>query len=334
MAKTRKPRLGRGLSSLMSTPVSVDPPPEAAAPAVPAAPEGSRSDVPPAARAMPKSQPHAAEAAAGQVGLVYIPLEQLEPNPHQPRQDFDAEAIASLAQSIGNQGLMQPLVVRPRKDVGGGYQIVAGERRWRAAREAGLDQVPAIVRELTDRQLAEWALVENLQREDLDPIERAEAFRGLVDRFGLTHDQIAQQVGVQRPTISNHLRLLDLQEEIQHAVRKGQLSGGHARALLGLSDPEARLALARRAIAGGWSVRMLESAVQRGVAGQSSAGSGQSPPQRPAHLADLEEQIAAQLQTKVRLKSGRKKGAGAITIEFYSLDEFDALLQRLGVNIK
>ncbi len=354
MAKTRKPRLGRGLSSLMSAPVAVQPPRESDGDTVDPSSGYDRNAGPDADRPSmvhgevdpQESPPPAHHAAHDGSPLVYIPLDCLEPNPHQPRQEFDPQAIESLAQSIRSQGLMQPLVIRPLvpRDADNSpgtvperAQIVAGERRWRAAREAGLDRVPAIVRDLTDRQLAEWALVENLQREDLDPIERAIAFRRLTDQFGMSHDEIATQVGIQRPTVSNHLRLLDLHDDLQQAVRRGQLSGGHARALLGLSDSEARLALGRRAIAGGWSVRMLEAAVKRAAsAGADPAEPATSPStrhQRPAHLSDLEDQIAAQLHTRVRLRSGRKKGSGSLTIEFYSLDEFDALLERLGVNL-
>jgi ParB family chromosome partitioning protein len=209
---------------------------------------------------------------------------------------------------------------------------VAGERRWRAAQQAGLERVPAVVRELSDRQLAEWALVENLQREDLDPIERARAFQRLVETFHVKHEDLAGRLGIDRSTLANTLRLLELPEPVQAAVQGKRLSAGHARALLALPDDESRIALAERAIAGGWSVRMIEAAVKR--AGATAAPTSDKPAtQRPAHLADLETQIAQQLNTKVHLKAGRKKGSGMLSISFYSLDEFDALLERLGVRI-
>ncbi len=246
---------------------------------------------------------------------------------------MDPAALEGLAQSIRQDGLMQPVVLRPLPGEAG-YQLVAGERRWRAAELAGLDQLPAIIRELDDRQLAEWAVVENLQREDLDAIERAEAFRRLVDQFNLSHEQVADRVGVQRSTVTNSLRLMELSESIQSAIRSGTLSGGHARALLGLSDVEARERLAQRAIAGGWSVRMVEAAVRRAAESTDASKASKSPSSRPAHLDDLEEQIGSQLGTKVAIKTTRKSGRGAITIQFYSLDQFDGLLERLGVELE
>jgi len=345
MAKQRKPRLGRGLSSLMSTPVSIQPPPEAPPPPpeegqdqpADASPSPATGNVEshPSGRhsegAMPADT--SGDGAPGPAdGLRYVSVEGIRPNPHQPRRAFDEGALARLATSIRQDGLMQPIVVRPAEE--GRYDLVAGERRWRAARQAGLDQVPAIVRDLSDRQLAEWALIENLQREDLNPIERAQAFRGLVEQFGLSHEQVAERVGRERSTISNLLRLLELDEGVQELVRLGQLSGGHARALLGLSDDAAQRQLARRAVAGGWSVRMTEAAVRRSVEGRSAKeGGGDDGRSGSAHLSDLEEQIGNQLQTKVRLKRGRKKGSGSITIAFYSLDEFDRLMEKLGVEV-
>ncbi|MHB1158445.1 MAG: ParB/RepB/Spo0J family partition protein [Phycisphaerales bacterium] len=274
-------------------------------------------------------------------GLIYLSIDAIRANPHQPRQAFDQEALQRLAESIRQDGLMQPIVVRPPRKEGhpklnGGtarYEIVAGERRWRAGQLAGLSQLPAIVRDLSDQQMAEWALIENLQREDLNPMERAEAFRGLIDQFGLSHEQVADRVGVERPTISNTLRLLDLHNDIQQMLRHNQLSAGHAKALLGLVDPMSQLGMARRAMAGGWSVRMVEAAVKRVTPGSDIRETLPKRGGRSAHIADLEQQIAAQLKTKVHIKSGRRKGSGTLCLDFYNLDQFDELLTKLGVRI-
>ena len=217
-------------------------------------------------------------------------------------------------------------------------RLAAGERRWRAAKLAGLDAIPALVRDLDDRQSAEWALIENLQREDLNPIERAEAFQHLIDQFKLTHDEIAQQVGVDRSTISNSLRLLFLQDDVRDLVRQDLLSGGQAKALAGLSDGDAQLRLADKAIRQGWSVRKLEEAVRAVAASAELTPDPDSKPgkpaRRPAHLADLEKQIGTALQTKVRIRPGRKKGTGTLQIDFFDLDQFDALLSRIGVEME
>jgi len=345
MAKAKKPRLGRGLSSLMSQPVAVSPPAAATDPADPTG-DGVEVGGADAAESAPGSPAAggAADLEAGSSsdggnasgvsadgGIQYLAIDAIEPNPHQPRQRMAPGPLRRLAESIRQDGVMQPIVVRPA-EAAGAYELVAGERRWRAAQEAGLDTLPAIVRELSDRQLAEWALVENLQREDLDAIEKARAFERVVETFHVKHDELASRLGIDRSTLANTLRLLELPEPIQRAVRDQHLAAGHARALLALPDDEARIALAERAIAGGWSVRMVEAAVKR--AASAAAPSPERPvAQRPAHLADLEAQIAQQLNTKVQLKSGRKKGSGALTLHFYSLDEFDALLDKLGVHL-
>ncbi|MFA7236934.1 MAG: ParB/RepB/Spo0J family partition protein [Phycisphaeraceae bacterium] len=357
MSKAKKPRLGRGLSSLMSIPVAVNPPVEVAsgkiAPTQVTSPDVTSPDVAASSglsehREAPAGSLKTAERMAEAGGLIYLAIDAIRANPHQPRQAFDPEALQRLAESIRQDGLMQPIVVRPRKEdprkldgATARYEIVAGERRWRAGQLAGLSQLPAIVRDLSDQQMAEWALIENLQREDLNPMERAEAFRGLIDQFGLTHEQVADRVGIERSTISNTLRLLDLHNDIQQMLRHNQLSAGHAKALLGLVDPMSQLGMARRAMAGGWSVRMVEAAVKRVTGGGDSGGAPGSgaelsrklPGGRSAHIADLEQQIAAQLKTKVHIKSGRRKGSGTLSIDFYNLDQFDELLGKLGVRI-
>ena len=223
---------------------------------------------------------------------------------------------------------MQPVVVRP---VGkGGYELVAGERRWRAARTAGLERIPALLRELDDRQLAEWALIENLQREDLNPIERAEAFERLGDGFGLSHEEIAARVGLERSTVSNLLRLLRLAGPVREMVVREALSMGQARALAGVDSPAEQQMLAERAVKEGMSVRQVEAAVKTLRQG----GEVKAPAKkalRAAYLDDLERQIGEQLSTKVQIKTARKKGAGTLSIDFYSIDQFDELLAKLGV---
>lgn len=341
-SKKRSPRLGRGLSSLMSSPVQVHPPVDGAAenaidphkpdaaggqdPQIVSGVAGQRPSTPPSTSAA-QSPPH----ADGRLGLTYVPVDCLRPNRHQPRQRFDEAGLKRLADSIRAEGVMQPIIVRPTGSGQDGYEIVTGERRWRAAQIAGLARIPAIVRDLNDRQLAEWALIENLQREDLNPIERAEAFSKLIDQFGLSHEEAGSRVGMDRSSISNHLRLLGLSEPVKQLIREGLLSMGQARALAGLSDVDQQRMLAERAVRQGMSVREVESAVRRFTKGGTISTKARQRSSSP-YLADLEKQIAAQLGTKVHIRAGRKKGAGTLSIEFYSLDQFDALVGRLGVH--
>lgn len=270
-------------------------------------------------------------------GLHYLPVTAIRPNPHQPRQQFDEAALARLAASIRREGVMQPIVVRPVAGQSGRFELVAGERRWRAAQLATLEQIPAMVRELDEKQIAEWALIENLQREDLNAIERALAFQHLIDQFHLSHEQVAEQVGIDRSSVSNSLRLLSLCESVRAYVRDNLLSGGQAKALAGVSDAKVQLALADRAIKEAWSVRRLEAEVRAAAADSSATASTSAPAGKAgsawaAHLADLESQLGQQLGSKVKIRPGRKKGTGAMTIEFFSVDHFDELLGRLGVS--
>ena len=224
---------------------------------------------------------------------------------------------------------MQPIVVRPAAQEGR-YELIAGERRWRAAKEAGLDRVPALVREINDEKAAELALIENLQREDPNAIEKAEAFQHLADTFHLTHTQIAERVGLERSSVSNLLRLLDLSDFVRDLVRENILSMGQARAIAGLTEPAMQRALAERAVREGWSVRQVEDEVRRLQQPSTSRPNSTTAAASPV-LSDLEKQISQQLGTRVKIKAGRKKGAGTLAIDFYSLDEFDALLARLNV---
>lgn len=319
--KNRPSRLGRGLSSLMATPVEVTPTPQQDA--QPPAPKADPQDPSDPANSSPPA------SLAPDPCLHHLAVPSIRPNRHQPRQRFDPARIKSLAESIRQDGVMQPVVVRPAVDEAGAYELIAGERRWRAAQEAGLETVPALIREIDDEKAAELALIENLQREDLNAIEKAEAFQNLGDQFGLTHTQIAQRVGLERSSVSNLLRLLDLSDFVRDLVRENVLSMGQARAIAGLADATQQRALAERAVREGLSVRQVEQEarrLQQPVASRTPSGSSASPV-----LSDLEKQIGQQLGTRVKIKAGKKKGAGTLAIDFYSLDEFDALLARLDV---
>jgi ParB family chromosome partitioning protein len=259
-------------------------------------------------------------------------VEQVIANRRQPRTDFDDTALSALAESIRTAGLMQPIMVRPH---GSGFELIAGERRWRAAKLIGLKSIPAVVRPVDDQTAAELAIIENVQREDLNPIERAKALRRLADEFSLTHQQIAEKVGLDRASVSNLLRLSDLDPSTSEHVRAGRLSQGHAKALLGIVDVSARSQLAARAMKEEWSVRELErrvQLVQKGgaVVPRGTTTTPKDVTARDANVADLERQLAEHLGTRVRIQLGRKKGSGRLTVDFYSLDQFDGLMQKMG----
>jgi ParB family chromosome partitioning protein len=256
-----------------------------------------------------------------------IPSDEIHPNPNQPRKHFDEASLRSLAASIRSAGLMQPIVVRP--SLAGGFQLVVGERRWRAAQLIGLSPLPAIVRELDDQTATTWALIENVQREDLNPIERAEAFRQLIDEHGLTHQELADRVGVNRSSVTNFLRLLELDEASRAAVRDERLTVGHAKALLAITNLMQRCRLAEAAIRQAWSVRELERRVGQLSNRAALSRTGQHAAMDP-HLQDLQRQLGAHLGTKVTIQGGKKKGTGRLIIDFYGLDQFDGLMQRLG----
>ncbi|HZW08962.1 MAG TPA: ParB/RepB/Spo0J family partition protein [Phycisphaerales bacterium] len=329
----QKPRrLGRGLSSLIhpGEPVHVDQPnisqpfPEPELAPTPTTPAPSTT----AAPGLPRSEPA--------TGSRLLDVDQIRPSPFQPRRHFDEGAIAQLASSISRSGLMQPVIVRPGS--GGGYELVAGERRWRAARLAGLSLLPALVRDLDDEQAAEWGLVENIQREDLNPMERAHALKALAERFALGHAELGERVGLDRSTVSNLIRLTDLEAEIQEMVGAGSLSMGHARALLAAPAGASRRRLAERAVEESWSVRRIE-AVAREEAesagpsknpGVAPANAGQT--QRAAILGDLERRITAHLGTKARIDLRAKGNRGRLVVEFYSLEHFEDVMRRIGLS--
>jgi ParB family transcriptional regulator, chromosome partitioning protein len=303
LSKDQK-RLGRGLSSLVATDLGR----EGAAAAMGTVPSPVFDRV----RGIPTVN-----------RLMSISVDAIRNNPLQPRKTFDEAGLASLAASLRDRGALQPIVVRPAE---GGYELVAGERRLRAARLAGLSELPAIVRSTGDGELLELALIENIQRADLNAVERARAYRVLSETHGLSHEEIARRMGEDRATVSNYIRLLLLPEEILDMVVGGQLSMGHARALLGCNDLKAQLSLALRSVSGNWSVRRVE----QEIAGAATAATAKHEV-RPA-VRDLEERLSAAVGAKVHINEGRRRHSGRIVIEYANLDEFQRIAAMLGVD--
>ena len=283
-----------------------------------------------------------------EASLLEIPTASISPNPHQPREYFDEESLVELAASIAEMGVLQPILVRPTDD-DERYELIAGERRWRAAQRAGLAMVPAIVRSTSDLSSVEQALVENLHRADLSPLEEANAYQQLLEDFELTHEQLATRVGKSRAAITNTIRLLGLPPAVQSLLNEGQLSAGHARALLGTPDRSKQEALARQSVAEGWSVRAMEQAV-KGDADESSDpvdaapeiddgdtssggatidGAGLTPATklRPPGLLELEELLAEHLQTRVSVTLGAKRGR--IAIDFADLEDLERIYRTM-----
>ena len=264
---------------------------------------------------------------AGQEGSTSIPVSLILPNPDQPRRSVDEEGIEELAQSIRQHGVLQPIIVQPLPD--GRYQLIAGERRWRAAMLAGLTAVPAVVRQVNEEERLELAVVENVQREDINAVEEALAYRVLVERFGLTQEQVAQKVGKSRSAVANTLRLLTLEEEILEGLQQGKVSEGHARALL-MAPEEARLELYRRALRLGWSVRETERAARAASRDRKSdtfhAVSRETPVPDP-HVLALEDALRNTLATRVHIHC--RNGQGTIEIHFYDLDDLTRIVDTI-----
>jgi ParB family chromosome partitioning protein len=254
-----------------------------------------------------------------------VDIDLIAPNPHQPRTVFDSDALDELAESIRQHGVIQPLIVsRPGTPGGAPYQLIAGERRLLASRRAGLEKVPVIVKEASPQGLLELALVENLQRQDLGPLEEAFAFKRLSEEFSLTQDRIATRVGRSRSAVANSLRLLMLSEEMQASLARGEITPGHARALLGIDDPEERRRAWRRIVEGHLSVRDAEALTKQGV----RAAAREAAPKRPSpDIAALEEQLRSTLGTRVDLTRGRK--GGRIVIHYFSDEELESIIDRL-----
>jgi ParB family transcriptional regulator, chromosome partitioning protein len=297
MTAPKRRALGRGLAALIPgapAPVAVPPPPR-----------------------------------RGTDGTRTIAVEEIHPSAGQPRTTFDETRLDELASSIKTQGIIQPLIVRVR--TGGGYELIAGERRWRAAQRAGLHEVPAVVRDVAPTQAFEMALVENLQREDLNPLEEAAGYQRLISEFGYTQEQLSERVGKDRSTVANALRLLRLPEGVRSLLAAGRLSMGHARALLGLEKPATIERMARQILARELSVRRVEELVrrERTVGPASAASTGTSTARKPSTSArDLGLRLSRALGTRVNVvETGA--GRGQIAIHYHSLDQLDALLEKL-----
>jgi ParB family chromosome partitioning protein len=254
--------------------------------------------------------------------LLEISVDEVEPNPNQPRKSFNAAAISELASSLKTSGMIQPVVVRR---AGSGYQLVAGERRWRAAREAGLERIPAILRDVTDAESLELALVENLLREDLNPIEEAEAYQRLLADFAWTQEQLAGRVGKDRSTIANALRLLRLPAIVQEDLREGRLTMGHARALLSLTTEADQLKLRTEILAHSWSVRATEETVERRRKAPPAA------PHRSAEVRALEDALQRALMTRVRIVGSPRNGR--IEVTYATAEELERISEMLGAKV-
>lgn len=259
--------------------------------------------------------------------VIDISIDEISPNPWQPRRDFDEESLNALASSIRENGLIQPVVVRKKKD--GTYELAAGERRWRAAKMAGLTVIPAISKEYDDRSMAEMALVENLQRKDLNPVDEGMAYRKLMDEYGLTQEGISQKVGKSRPYVANMVRLLDLPEEVKDFLSKGQLTAGQARPLLGLESDAEKVQLARRIVKEGLSARKVEDIIREGKKPKKK----EDPP-AAAFMKAVEEKLGLSVGSKVRIRIGKGKNAhkGTISISFSNDEEFQRIADILNQN--
>ncbi|MBP7934313.1 MAG: ParB/RepB/Spo0J family partition protein [Phycisphaerae bacterium] len=300
-------RLGRGLSALLSITDVTGQETPAPSPAQPADPTTASSNP------------------------LMIKVNQLRPNPRQPRQELPAEHLQALAGSIAKTGVIQPIAVRPAAP--GTYEIIAGERRWRAAQMAGLTEIPAIIREATDEQMLEMALVENIYREDLNAIDRALAYKRYCDEFKIPSEEVAKRLGEDRSTVANYLRLLELPSEVKRMVIDGQLAMGHARCLLALRTPADVIRVALQCRAEGLSVRAVEKIVQDKLTARSAATShrGSATAEKRPLIRELEEAFIRALGTKVEINESRRKGKGKLIIHYRTLEDFDRICERLRI---
>ena len=312
MAKPAKSGLGKGLSALLGDKPKGDDPDDAPPPEKAAAP-----------------QPFLPDGEVNSVQRVDINL--VQPCPSQPRKSFDRDALESLAVSITANGIIQPLVVREKN--GGQFELIAGERRWRAAQIAKLDTVPVVVREASDAQVLEMALVENLQREDLNPIEEAMGFSLLIEAFGITQEDAAQRIGISRAAVTNSLRLLKLPEEVQAHLRTEQLSVGHAKVILGLDDTAQQQLAAERVLKESLTVRETETMVDALAGDAPAPGKGKKAKTatREVHVTSLENRLKETLGTKVSLTY--REGKGTLNIKYFSDDDLERILKLLGVEM-
>jgi ParB family chromosome partitioning protein len=252
-------------------------------------------------------------------------------NSRQPRRDFDSKAIRELADSIRSSGLLQPVVVRPVIGSRGQFELIAGERRWRACKELGWKTIPAIVMQATDQDAGVLALIENVHRADLNPMDRSVAMQRLADEFQLTHESLAERIGLDRTTVTNLLRLAELDPVSSQLVRNGVLTQGHAKALMGISNPKTRGTVAESAASGDWSVRALEQEVQRLNRSSADVPRGTPASRRRSNIDGLEKKISQALGTDVRIATGRKPNTGKLTIAFYSIEQYEGILSSIGL---
>ncbi len=296
MAAPKKKGLGRGLEALFEE-ISVE---------IPEEKETVKKD-------------RKTDKTDSESGVLYVDINDIKPNAHQPRKTFDEDKLEELAASIREHGIIQPVVLR---STDGGYEIVAGERRWRAARKAGIKKIPCVIKELTDEQNMLVAIIENMQREDLNPIEEAEGLSRMIEVYGLTQEQVSKGVGKSRPYITNALRLLKLSDDVREMTREGRLTAGHARALAGIKDIEKQKKLALKAVKEGLSVRSIEK-----LAGEPDKKKPKAKAGKNADVMRIEAELKDSLGTKVTLSSTGKKGK--IEIEYYSRDELERLIELL-----
>ena len=323
MSKSAR-RLGRGLSSLVSS-TALGTGSEETSREMPGKKVGETPPGNDPARVIP-SEP---ASTGGQV--IMVPIDDLYTNPHQPRDNTKTWDVTSLAASIKRSGLLQPISARMHEGI---YQIIAGERRWRAAKSLGVGEIPVIVREASEQEMMELALVENIQREDLNAIERARGYKAFCDRVGINAEAVAKRLGEDRTTVVNYIRLLDLSDDIQSMVADRQLSMGHARCLLGIVDVQKREALAQSVVANGLSVRALEEIVRREKTREGQGAddkTSEETVEKSVHVQALEKRFEEATKTKVRIRESQKKGRGRIVIDYYSLDDFDRIAEKLGV---
>ncbi len=322
-------RLGRGLEALLGQiPMRSEPEPQPSAPTLDDAPRAVHAEVPPPPEDAPAAEPQPT------TGTTWVSVELIESNPAQPRQAFDPDEIRALAESIATHGVLQPVVIRPFEDR---YQLVAGERRLRAAREAGKAEVPVHIVEVDDRQMAEVAIVENLQRKDLNPLEKAASFQRYLEQYGGTQEELARRLSIDRSTVANLIRLLELPPAVQDALRKGQITQGHARALLPLGDEREQVEFCERVQREQLNVRQTESLVQETIATADHEPLGvidrdgttsRSRPSRSEHIRALEQELKTALGMKVTL-THNAKGRGKLVIHFANHDEFERLRRHI-----
>ena len=335
-------RLGRGLSGLIGAPIEVPiTPPVTGAfgPAAPAAGGGVGAE---GAGTRTAQVPAQSEPAGRRV--VYIALADIAPGRYQPRKNFDPVALGELAASLKTAGVVQPIIVRLNPDGAPAYELVAGERRWRAAAIAGLGVIPAIVAAISEEQTAEWSLIENLQRADLSVMERAHAMKMLCERFGLTHGDVAERLGLERSSVTNLLRLLELPPRVRELIEEGALNAGHGKALAALPE-EAQLRLAALAVQEEFSVRRLEEeggrelqASRNDASAAPRAGAATRADDSTLHtraiVADLEKQLGDHMGTKIKIRTDRTGKSGTIEIRFFDLDHFDGIVSMMGFAMK